>query len=379
MQMLIYPYGQDCEPIIRHSGLLDSNYKIAALASPGGWGQAGKYVTIRNSGVSLSVHESLKKVTEKFDSLLIPSFKAEESIENLLVDQIVKLIPRLTHVFCVANLTDANQIKLRNACSQISPSCVFEYYPEYTQPSTYNLKTPAEKYPSISPLDVPIVIVAGLWENTDKFEVSLSLREQLISAGYRVTQIGSRVGCEMLGFHSFPGFMFRKDVDAADKVIYFNRWIIQIAKMEQPDLVLLTIPGAMQDLNEKFTRGFGLLHHQVFKAAVPDVLVMCTFFDYDPSEFLKEISKSCCYRFGAPVDLFHISNLFIDITTSEEFNRVVTNSIYRETVSEMLSKMSETSPIPMFDALDQKDNDRMFDMIINKLTPKDIIAVMKVF
>ena len=42
MRMLVFPYGHDSEPIIRHVGLLDSQYEIAALVSPGGWGLAGK-------------------------------------------------------------------------------------------------------------------------------------------------------------------------------------------------------------------------------------------------------------------------------------------------------------------------------------------------
>jgi len=373
--MLVFPYGHDCEPIIRHSNLLDQGCRIVALISPGGWGLAGKSIKLGNSEISLTVRESLQEVTEEFDTLYIPAFDVVEKVENRLVNQMVKLIPHLMHVYCAARLTNTNLNKLEDTCRQVSPICTFENLSEQKTPEAYDLSMPTENYPSLHPLDVPVVIVAGLWEKTDKFEISLALRERLLKNGYRVTQIGSRDGCEMLGFHSFPGFMFRKDVDAADKVIHFNRWIIQVAEREQPDLLLLTIPGAVQDFNEQFTRGFGLLHHQVFKAVAPDVLIMCMFFSFDPKEFLKEISESCRYRFGTPIDVFHISNLFIDITSSEEVNRVVTINVYREIVSEMLSKRSAASPIPMFNALEPADCDRMFDVIIKKLIPKDVQAV----
>lgn len=375
MRMLVFPYGHDCEPIVRYADLLETNYEITALVSPGGWGLAGKHATLGSSGRSLNIYESLQDVSEAYDSLFIPAFEVAEEVEDLLIGQIVKLIPHLRYVYCTATLTDTNLSKLKNACQQASPPCVFTDYAELKSPDAYGLLPPDEKYPSLHQLAVPVVIIAGLWERTDKLEVSLALRERLLKNGYRITQIGSRNGCEMLGFQSFPSFMYCKDVDAADKVFYFNRWIIKIAEKEHPDLVLLTIPGAIQDFSDQFTHGFGLLQNQVFRAVLPDVLIMCTFFSFDTAETLEEISRSCRYRFGAQVDVFHMSNLFIDISASEELKRVVTNSVYRETVSKALKEDSNINHIPIFNALDPSDCDKMFDLIIGKITQQDIYAL----
>lgn len=41
MRLLVFPYGYDCEPIIRHAGLLEPCYQIAALVSPGDGGCLG--------------------------------------------------------------------------------------------------------------------------------------------------------------------------------------------------------------------------------------------------------------------------------------------------------------------------------------------------
>lgn len=377
MRMLVFPYGHDCEPIIRYADMLDSCYEIAALVSPGGWGLAGKNILLKGSKMTLLVHESLQEVTEEFDSLFIPAFEvSDEEVENRLIEEMEKLIPRLSNIICAARLTDVNRKKLKKVCHQTNPSCIFMDFSEYKDPNAYGLMPPTEKYPSLQLLDIPVIVVAGLWEKTDKFEISLALRKRFLQNGYHVSQIGSRDGCEMMGFHSFPGFMFRKDVDAADKIIYFNHWIWQMAQEEQPDLLLITIPGATQDFNEKFTRGFGLLHHQVFQAALPDALVMCTFYMPDSTEALKEISMFCKYRFGAPVDVFHMSNLFIDVNDSQERNRIVTNSIYRETVSEAIKKGFSNSSIHVFNGLDSVNCDRMFDVLIEKLIPRDVQAVL---
>lgn len=38
MRLLVFPFGYDCEPVIRHAGLLEPRYQITALVSPGGLG-----------------------------------------------------------------------------------------------------------------------------------------------------------------------------------------------------------------------------------------------------------------------------------------------------------------------------------------------------
>lgn len=374
MRMIIFPYGHDCEPIVRHISLMESCYEVVALVSPGGWGFAGKNIMLDNEKI-LSVYGSPKEVIEEFDSLFIPDFEVvNEKVESRLVDEMVRLIPRLSHICCAACLTEANNKRLKDACNH-SQTCDFLDYSEYKGAEAYGLTEPVVKFPSLQIIDVPVIIVAGVWEKTDKFEISLALRERFLRDNYYVSQVGSKSYCEMMGFHSFPGFMFRKDIDAAQKVVYFNRWIKKIVREEQADLVLITIPGAIQDLNAQFTRGFGILHHQVFQAVTPDFLVMCTFYMADLKEVLDEMSKFCKYRFGATVDVFHMSNLFIDLNDSEQRKQIVTNSIYRETVSAAINKGFTSSSIPIFNGVDSEECDKIYKIIMDKLLPKETQVV----
>lgn len=376
MRMLVFPYGRDCEAIIRHVDLLKPCYDIVALVSPGGWGLAGKDVTLGNRGKTLVVHEFVEEVTEQFDTLFIPTFEViDDEVEERLTDEILKLIPRLSHIICVAQLNDVNRNKLKKLCAQTDSSCDFLDFSVQNKEQMCGVLRPIEKDPPLKLLDVPVVVVAGMWEKTDKFEISLSLRERFLQKGYCLSQIGSRNGCELFGFHSFPEFMFCKDIDAVDKIIYFNRRVGQIVREEQPDLVLITIPGAMHNFSEQFTKGFGILHYQVFQAVLPDAFVMCTFYMPDAMEALEEMSLSCKYRFDALVDVFHMSNLFVDINGSEESKRIITNSIYRETVDRVLAQRYTDSPIPVFNGLNEEECNRIFDVLVEKLTPKDTRAV----
>ena len=288
----------------------------------------------------------------------------------------MKLLPNLSTVICAACLTETNRKWIEGLCRDSISFCDYIDISMKKRAEEYGLMVSHDKYPSVIPLDIPVVVIAGVWEKTDKFEISLALRERFMRDGYKVSQVGSRCGCEMLGFHSFPGFMFQKDLDGVDKIICLNRWMIQIAENEQPDLVLITIPGAIQDFNEKFTRGFGLLPHLVFHAVMPDVFLMCTFYLRESAEVLEDLSVFCKYRFGASVDIFHMSNLIIDFHESEERGCIVTNSIYRETVSRTVAKDFSNSVVPVFNGVDSRECDRMYEMLIEKLTPKDVQAVI---
>lgn len=71
-----------------------------------------------------------------------------------------------------------------------------------------------------------------------------------------------------------------------------------------------------------------------------------------------------------------MSNLMIDINDSEERGRIVTNSIYRESVSEAVERGFADSPIPVFNGWETEHCDKLFDVLLQKLTPKSVQAVL---
>lgn len=371
MRMIVYPFGYDSEPIVRHANLLEPSYEIVALVSPSGWGLAGKNMEIEHDGKVLTIHESFNEVKEKYEGLLIPIFDTIEVVENRIVDMIINQIPYLSCIYCTTKLTESNQLKIRQACNESGEQCNLINLTEYEEFNDYRTNMVNDKFPTLKPLSVPVVVISGLWEKTDKFELSLSLRERFIDYGYCVSQIASREGCMIFGFHSFPNFMFDKNIDSIDKIVYFNFCIYQIIKDEKPDLVIITIPGAIQNYNDFFTRGFGVLHHLVMQAVVPDVFLMCTFYMREAKKYLKNISDSCKYKYGIPVDAFHMSNLLIDDVESDEQACIVTNSIYREIVSKTITEDLLDNPIPVFNSYDSNECDKLFDLILNILLAKD--------
>lgn len=69
-------------------------------------------------------------------------------------------------------------------------------------------------------ISVPIVFVVGTAPYTEKFQIQLALRKQLLANGYKVSSIGSKPYSSLFGFHSFPFFM-NENKDDTQKIILF--------------------------------------------------------------------------------------------------------------------------------------------------------------
>lgn len=60
----------------------------------------------------------------------------------------------------------------------------------------------------------------------------------------------------MLGFYSFPSFMYDSNISEVNKVLMFNRFVRKIEKVEAPDIIIIGIPGGIMPYNRQFTRAF---------------------------------------------------------------------------------------------------------------------------
>ncbi len=105
----------------------------------------------------------------------------------------------------------------------------------------------------IQEIKTPVIFVMGVGENAHKFEIQLSVRENLFNMGYKVSQVGSRNYCEMFNFHSFPEFMYSNMYSETEKIKLFNNFIKNIENQENPDVIIIGIPGTIMRINNKAT------------------------------------------------------------------------------------------------------------------------------
>ena len=361
----IYPFNDECMVFPEYSNLLNSEYRICEAASLNGWGFVGKNIKLESDNYQIKASPAL--FNNKIDILFVPEFDASESVEEFIVNEIIGMAPEVSEIMCAANLSEAGVNKIRQACGDQNLKCKFLKLVEKALSDDITaIHNDGRR--NLEKIDVPIIVIAGLWENTDKFKTSLVLRNKLLKEGYRVSQIGSRNYCELFGFHSFPGFMTDSKISEIDKPLMLNRYVKKIADSEESDVIIIGIPGSIQSFNEKYTNRFGILPYITFQALSVDFLIMCTFYEYSSVKFLDEISQLCKYRFSCCADAYHMSNLYIDLAETEEKNKVITNRIPRNIINKTLKDNYGESKIPVFNLYEDRDVDRLFDLILNKLS-----------
>lgn len=364
-RLVIYPYDADFAPVVRYAGLMRPDYEVAHLVSPRSWGHVGTVVYPEGEQENaLTVDATFDKAAGGGYTLFVPNFEALYEGERAVLNRIIENLPAFVGVICEKRWRKENQQVLASACLDRKIPLQMTRRPD---PAWLNEMIFEDSH--LEEIDVPIIAVAGLWEGTDKFEVSMGIAQRLRADGYHVTQIGARDYIDMLGEHTLPAFLFRKDLDGEGKILRMNRFLQKLAREEQPDVILLTLPGAMQSLNMHFTGGFGVIPYLLGQAAVIDYLVVCSIFEPDYHEALEAIGQACLYRLGCGVNFYHMSNLLIDFQGTMQRRVLEASRVERPLARQIIAqRYGEDMDIPVEDCTGEKGLERLYQDVIRHLS-----------
>lgn len=212
-------------------------------------------------------------------------------------------------------------------------------------------------------ITVPVVFVAGTTPYTEKFHVQLNLRRHLIEDGYKISQIGSKSYSSLFGFHSYPTFM-SDCMDNTQKIILFRKYVKYIEILEQPDLIIIGIPGGIMAVNKKHHFDFGMTAYMISQAIEPDYVIMTMLYSKDYTiEQLEEIRQVCRFRLNFEIDSFHLSNALLDPATlkSEKLKFIKMGK------KEYIDKVDD-----LYDFMNSADMDEAYNAMLAKLSSYNI-------
>ena len=305
--------------------------------------------------------------------LIIPNYADNPTYDLKVIELIIRHIDKFNTIICYKKFDSDNYDLLHEKCKHVNCEIIDNVTPRdldvflLGDTKDFNLKKYEEFSSAVQAITTPIIAVAGIGEKTDKFEVSLVLRDIFIKAGYKVSQIGSKNYCELLDFHSFPSFLFNPQIDERLKIICFNKYIKQIEIEECPDIIIITIPGAMKAFSENITQGFGLLHYMVFQAVLVDYLIVCSYLGTDFSNSLSRESEICKNRYGCNIDCCHISNTIIDYNATRYMGRIITNLLPRTYVDKAVLDSNTYADSIVVDILNDNSREKLYHDILKKL------------
>lgn len=207
-------------------------------------------------------------------------------------------------------------------------------------------------------IDVPVVFVAGITHYTEKFHVQLVLRKHLLDYGYKVSQIGSKQYSGLFGFHSFPSFMI-EPMDNTERILLFRKYVKYIEQEEQPNIVVIGIPGGIMAVNKKHHFDFGMTAYMVSQAVEPDYTIMSMLYGKNyTKDQLEEINQTCRYKFNFEINSFHLSNALLDPASLKHENL---------TFIKMGNKKYFNKVERLYDFLNPEDMDKAFESMITEL------------
>ncbi len=362
-RLLIYPYDIEFTPILRHKYLLDKFDGVSAV-SPSGWGLAGKDAGYADGGsnIGINISSCFSDNLDKCDTVLIAQSSSSLNFMEVIYPKILEAVNKGKNILCSLHLDEDIKALLSDACNKKG---VYFKYLNSISDSQYSHTTIIKS--EILKIDTPVIFVLGVSERLHKFETQLNLRKHFSDMGYKVSQIGSRTYCDFLGFHSFPRFMYSTSIDERKKILLFNRFVKDIEQTENPDVIIIGVPGGIMSINDKLTNNFGVFAFEVSQAIEPDAIVMSLYYDEYWPEFFNDISIAAKYKLGNEIDCFTITNIKLDDEESKtigEFDYLTLD--YRAPDSRVPSY--NECDIPVFNPLQDTDMHKMQCYLVDRLS-----------
>lgn len=168
---------------------------------------------------------------------------------------------------------------------------------------------------------VPVITVLSQGPNTDQLAMELALRRHFTGLGYNVLQIGSGENGHFFGFKEIPDFLYEPR-DAYEKILKFNEYVNKLAEQQQPELIIIGVPGATMKNSNKFLQGLGLLPLIIGSAIKSDLSILCMYYATCKKEYFKNFSQYGQYRLNGLISLFGISNVTMTSDDSSGMRKV---------------------------------------------------------
>jgi len=341
----IYPYSKRDVQFFRYASLLKEVQPVYAV-SPPGWGLCGHDVTDIDGGQpsGVKITEDLEQALQNSEILIITSFENYGGEDGGLKDTLKTAIQFKKPVMLLYPAKTTEEKELLKKSVQLGLLCwSAEQHHEH-------IIIPKEELYHCEDLKAPVTMIIGQGPYTGKFETQLGMRQELLNRGFKISQVGSRPCCELFGFHSFPSFMFSNELNETRKILAFNYFIKQIEKAEEPDLLIVGVPGGVMPVIEKIHNNFGMLHVEVSAALEPDLVIYNLYSNGYTTKYYEKSSELISNRLNhVQISCFIVSNSWIDYsayTESDEF-RVIT---FRELCDKIIEKPKDVPAISILDA-----------------------------
>lgn len=343
-RLAIYPFCEEMLTILRHQNKI-WDYKLTYAVIPKGWefcDESRKQYEDQFCPEERFYSENLIDFT---DAVLLckPVFLSNMSVYDRMVALAEKCNKQIIYVYDLEpEIAKLN--KKHWTCLKPEPADT----PQNSEPFS---------------IDVPVVMVFGLGENCEKWDIQLGLYDYFTQKGYKATLISSNMISRIMGLRTLPACLDSPGLTFSQQVKSLNAFIKKVELEEKPNLIILGVPGGIMKYSKSVPNGYGYLPFLISNATVPDVSILSLYCGEYGQEHIKEVKSSCFYRFGARVNYFHISQKVFNYDF--ETKRINYYSVDVPYLIEKIIRPREA--MPAFNILDEQSREKVFESIMKEL------------
>lgn len=279
-RLMIYPYSKAYEPYVLYEGLLQIEGEISSLVTPNGSGLVGKWVCYGEK--ELEISGDYEGQLEQCDAVWFVNDEKFVLSEAMIEEKLQEAVKRGKKIlFTRTSVADQGRIEEMIPTEQ-NMSCLGK-----------NIGKDSLDVDYCHPIDTPVLVVYGTERDTDKLAVQLALREELIRRGYRTASISSRMDGGLYGMYPMPAYMLKPMCSEGDKIRKYNHYVRQIELEEQPEILIVGIPGGVLPYDRVDHNDYGILAYEISFAVPCDAAIVCIPYQFsidgDYSEFVREV------------------------------------------------------------------------------------------
>jgi peptide maturation system protein (TIGR04066 family) len=334
------------------------NMEIVSLVSPKGWGLEGDVIAAKD--FSITVHCDFTASLNDCTTVWFVEDGFFSLPDELLSSKIKEAVENNKKIICT-RYKDHNQSKEMGSLAP--PESIVIPVKSILDENFFD----GEK---LYDINVPVIFVLGTSENTDKFAVQVTLREQFLKRGYCISSISTRRDSEILGLHSIPDFMMESNFTEKDKILKYNHFVKQLEIEEKPEIIIIGIPGGALPFNRKLHNDFGIMAFEISNALKCDCAVLCSLCADYSSEYFDGIALALTQKYGINKVFHHLAATMKDgLNDTLNENEFSFLSLNEEFVKGRIKDIRQSD---VYYALDEENAERMAEDIIEYLSNADM-------
>lgn len=348
--IVIYPFCRRFSEFARCKEALKEFDEVIPIA-PKGFGMEGEDVSVCDGGnpQGIKISSDYSANIMQADAAFFGYVEANISAESYK-EKIKNAIALNKRVFITKELKD-----FLSGADELQPVELIDYtnnMPEHEL--TLNLLT----------IPVPVIMVAGIGDRCDKFSIQVKLGNFFSEQGYRVLNCGTKDFSKFFGIEALPQFLF-DPMDNGLKIRRFNSYIYHRVIKENPEVVIIGVPGGIMQVNPYEFSEFGELAFIISNAIKSDISILSLYTQELNGDFLNHLTKLCRYKLNFKINYINIANTDLLILPDEKECQYTT--VPSEHIIDKIMQKFHYDDAFLFNALDDKSMRKACSEILSEL------------